>query len=226
MPSRRTVSRAKNIAVVMVAFLAIGVILWLDIATSIWSDLVIIAGLAAGLVSFLLTALVINRLLARSTERKWAPVSRLALTEFLHSIADEQRSEISRGRIVLRTLPGVDTGMDHALTEAALHELRERILDERSRLALTLSRWTAFLASSGNYADVLRHSAEIALRLDTVRDATLEAERVHEIDPALPTESTLAVVNAEIAKCNAAMQLLGAELRARIADEDRLVQAR
>ena len=94
--------RAKRIAIWIGAVTVIAVILWLDVMTGLWNELVILSGLAAGLVTFLLTVLVLDKLIARSTARRWSPVNRLALTEFLYSIADDERSEISRGEIVPR----------------------------------------------------------------------------------------------------------------------------
>ncbi|MFM9379135.1 hypothetical protein ACJMNC_16410, partial [Gordonia sp. VNK21] len=57
------------------------VIVWLDISTNVWSEVVILSGLAAGLVTFILTVMVLDKVVSRSTERRWAPVTRLALSE-------------------------------------------------------------------------------------------------------------------------------------------------
>lgn len=104
--------RNKDIAQAVGALVLVGVILWIDFTTGVWNELVIMADLAAGLVSFLLTVTVLNRIMVRSNERRWAPVHHLALSEFIHAIADEDRSEISRGKIVARTLPVIDIDAD------------------------------------------------------------------------------------------------------------------
>lgn len=233
MAHHRAVARAKNIAVGVTAVAVIAAIIWIDLTTGVWNDLVILSGLAAGLVTFLLTVLVLDRVVERMTERRWAPVSRLALTEFLHALADDDRSEISRGLIVPRLLPALDIAEDIAGDIAEdrdpeldrLHALREQIVVERGLLAEVLSRWAQFLSSAGGNEQVLRHVAEIAMRLDQVRDSTLEVERVVAGPAAGDARSTAyAGLNAEIERCNAAMLALEAELRARILEEDRLAR--
>jgi len=215
---RDSVNRAKNLTIGVLAFALIAVILILDVTTGVWNDLVIISGLAAGLVTFLLTTLVVDRVVARSTERRWAPVNRFALSEFLHSIADEERSELSRGRIVPRALPSFEaTPADQDLMER-LEELRVLVVEERARLADALARWAQFLASNGDNNSVLRHTADLADMLEQVRDAAVEAE--HD-----PDASALSEVSQLVAASNAAMLRLEAELRDRIKEEDALGRA-
>ena len=208
-------ARLKNSAALITAVVVIGIIIWLDISTGVWNDLVILSGLAAGLVTFLLTVMVLDRVVARSTARRWAPVNRLALSEFLHAIADEEQSEISRGVIVARELELVDASLEAAETVAdALHQLRLQVVLERERLADVLSRWAQFLASSGDNEAILRHLAELAWQLDCVRDAALDAEHTQNAE-------ALSQVNDRIAKCNASMVELERELQHRLATETR-----
>lgn len=206
--------RVKHTAIAVGAFVVVGVIIWIDIATGLWNNLVILSGLAAGMVTFILTALVLDRIIARSTAKRWAPVNRLALSEFLHALADEERSEISRGKIVHRELPYVPNESDIASFHAKLQDLRERVLRERELLSEALSRWAAFLASSGDNEQILLHIADIALQLDRVRDAALEAENS-------PNTATMQDLEAQTSRCNEAMGALAAELRERILGEDR-----
>jgi hypothetical protein len=202
----RSGARFLRAAAVAGALALIVLILWIDVTTAVWQEVVILSGLAAGLVTFLLTVLVLDRVIARSTARRWDPVNRLALTEFLHAIADDDRSEISRGHIVARALPGIDRA-------GALHPqlvaLRERILEERALLSDVLSRWTDFLASSGDNEEVLRHVAGVALHLDRARDAALVAE--HDASP-----ENLTVLQGEITDCNGYFTALEEELRSRL----------
>lgn len=170
---------ARRIAAIVGAFVLIGVIVWIDVTTSLWQELVVLSGLAAGLVSFLLTALVIDRVMERSNERRWAPVTRLALTEILHGLADDERSEPSRGLIVARSLslPVGSLGTPNAeRLPAELHRLREGVAAEREGLAATLGVWSSFLASSERGAGVMRRIATVALQLEAVRDASLEVD--------------------------------------------------
>ena len=204
--------RATRIAAFIGAALLIAVIMWVDIATPIWQEFVIVAGLAAGLVTFLLTVLVLDRVLARSAARRWAPVNRLAISEFLHEIADDEHSEVSRGHIVARSLKKLDPDVvDEPLIDR-LHELRALLVAERRLLTDTLSRWANFLAESGDNETILLHIAQIALKLDHVRDAALELEAVPE------DAARRAQLNAEIDACNAAIRDLSSELSSRLAE--------
>ncbi|GAB2568774.1 hypothetical protein [Leucobacter ruminantium] len=188
----------------------IAVILWLDVTTGIWQDLVILSGLAGGLVTFLLTALVIERIVTRNAERKWEPVNRLATSDFLHAMADEEKSEIAHGVIVARSLPEF-TGDGRSSAEE-LHDLRESVARERRALSDALGRWADFLLTSGENEAVLRHVAEIALQLDQVRDAALETENQ-------PSAETLAKMNDEIRECNSRFSAIIDELTARLHTE-------
>lgn len=218
MRQKRMSNRAKSVAVAIGSLALIGVIIWLDVSTGVWNELVILSGLAAGLVTFLLTVLVLDKVIARTTERKWAPVNRFALTDFLHAIADEEHSEISRGHIVPRSLPHVDANADREAVLDALHALRHQVVDERSRLSDALSRWAEFLASSGDNEQILRHVAAIALQLDSVRDAAVEAETTFDGEK-------FAALKNEISSCNDSMLALEEELRSRITHEDQLARA-
>lgn len=202
--------RVRRVAIALGALVVILVIIWVDVATGLWQDLVIVAGLAAGLVSFLLTILVLNRIVERAAARRWAPVNRLALSEFLHVIADDEHSEISRGLIVPRTLaaPAPESAGSQLIAE--LEQLRETVVRERRALSDALSRWSQFLASSGDNETVLLHIADIAWRFDRVRDAALEVE---EYPGDVRRRETL---HCEIDGCNAATLALEGELSARI----------
>lgn len=185
----------KRIAMICGALVVILVILWLDISTGIWQEVVVLSGLAAGLVTFLLTVLVLDRVLAKSAARRWAPVNRLAYSEFLHALADDETSELSRGEVQARALPLPKPGIPLADFHEYLLTIRALVVSERRALADTLSRWAQFLASSGDNELVLRHIAAIAWQLDLVRDATLEAERDRAAEPEL--RHAIASVNAE-----------------------------
>lgn len=168
-------------------------------------------GIAAGIVSFLLTVLVLDQLLTKSTERTWAPVNRLALTDFLHALADEDYSEISRGRIVARSL-SAPRSTDEPVTQIeSLRGLRSSVVEAHQELTVVLSRWAEFLASSGNYELSLRHVAANTLQLDSVRDLTLEVEN-HPNDEGIASTLTTTVT-----KCNKAFTALVEEIKSRVA---------
>ena len=206
--------RTKDIAQAVGALVLVGVILWIDFTTGVWNELVIIAGLAAGLVSFLLTVTVLNRIMVRSNERRWAPVHRLALSEFIHAIADEDRSEISRGKIVARTLPVIAADADPTDLAFSLQELRRQVIREREQLSEVLSRWAEFLVSSGDYEDTLRHIADIAWMLDKVRDVSVDVEESI-------SETSIEALNSEVTSCNERIAALEEELQHRISQDNR-----
>jgi len=157
--------------VMLLAVVALApVIVWIDIATGLWQEAVILSGIAAGLLTFLLTALVIERIISQTDHRRWYPVTRLALTDLLHALADEDRSEISRGRIEPRLLPQ-PAALDQATAEAILADIRT----ERERLTVALARWANFLAASADVRDLMTHVAVLAERLDLLRDDIVEA---------------------------------------------------
>lgn len=210
--------RAKSVAIALAALVTILVIIWVDIATGFWNEMVILSGLAAGLVTFLLTVLVLDKIVARETERRWAPVNRLALSEFLHAIADEEHSEISRGHVVARRFSFEAPDEDAALT-AALHRLREQVVEERTRVADPISRWAQFLTASGDNEQVLRHVADFAFQLDGVRDTALEVEEA--LGDAALRERLLGELVAQIEGSNATMLSLVNELRDRVLAEER-----
>lgn len=206
--------RTKDIAQAVGALVLVGVIPWIDFTTGVWNELVIIAGLAAGLVSFLLTVTVLNRIMVRSNERRWAPVHRLALSEFIHAIADEDRSEISRGKIVARTLPVIAADADPTDLAFSLQELRREVIREREQLSEVLSRWAEFLVSSGDYEDTLRHIADIAWMLDKVRDVSVDVEESI-------SETSIEALNSEVTSCNERIAALEEELQHRISQDNR-----
>ncbi|WRS29407.1 hypothetical protein U6G28_07695 [Actinomycetaceae bacterium MB13-C1-2] len=206
-------ARAKAIATLVAALVVIGVIIWIDVNTGVWNELVVLSGLAAGLVTFLLTTMVLDRILARSAARRWAPVNRIALSEFLHAIADEERSEISRNKIVIRSFKPIPDHIDERARTEALEALQHQVVAERQRLADVLSRWAQFLASSGNNEEILTHIASIAWQFDRIRDEAIESET----DSGL---TQLGELNAEIQSCNDAVTALEAEIRTRLSAEN------
>lgn len=194
---RQALTVAGSLAVVVA-------IVWIDIATGVWQEVVILSGLAAGLVTFILTVVVLQRLTARATARRWAPINRLAITEFLHAIVDESASEVAHGKFVPRSLT-----MPAEIHSESLAELRQQVVGERRALSDALSRWTSFLASSGDNEEILLHIANIALHLDLVRDAALESE-LHK-----DNKSTTALASA-VNSCNDHLEALVSELQGRL----------
>lgn len=197
------------------AVIACLVVLWIDLRTGLWSEVVVLSGIVGGLITFLLTAFVLRSTLARANARRWAPVNRLALTEFLHAIADEQRSELSRGIVVARSLElPTNGGADHA-SHAELEALRDQALRDRQDLSRALSSWAEFLATNSDDDPVLLHVAQIAIQLDLVRDCAIALETS-------PTAENTAQLEAAIAESNGRFAALVDELQRQIKvhDED------
>lgn len=205
--SRRTAGR---IALGVGASIVVVVIVLLDIMTGVWQNLVILSGLAAGLVSFILTALVLDRILIHNSARRWAPVNRLAFSEFLHALADEDASEISRGDIVARSLElSITNPANEDIPVEALHELRNQIVIERALLSDVVSRWAPFLASSGDNEAILQHLAAIAWQFDLLRDTTIDSERDW-------NETNAKILERDLDEANQRLVALVDELRARL----------
>lgn len=190
---------ALQIATALGALVLIGVIIWIDISTTIWQDMVILAGLAAGLVSFLLTTVFVNRFLQRQLEARWAPVTHMALTSILHELADENRSDLNRGHIAPRTLTA-PRGLDTETLRVDLDQLRSQVLSERNHLSGVLGTWSNFLTSTVDNTDILRSAAELALQLDQVRDTALDVE--HHLNSAEQMKQGLQELETHIETCN------------------------
>lgn len=197
--------RVRQQAAIIASLVVAIVIVWIDVTTALWQEVVILSGLASGLVSFILTVVILDRVVANNTARRWAPINRLALTEFLHAIVDEDASEIAHGHFVARSL-----SLPADLEPQTLARLREQVVEERQALSDALSRWTSFLASSGDNEQILLHIADIALGLDLVRDAALESER-------RGNDDSIGELRAAIAVSNEHSAALVAELLRRLA---------
>ncbi len=155
----------------IIALVAMAAVIWLDIATSWWQETVILSGIAAGLLTFVLTALFVERAMSNREHRKWAPVTRLALSDLLHSIADDNKSDIRRGKIVARSLP---THVEPTLEYRDI--LLAQVVAERNDITTVLARWAQFLASSADVLGLMVHIADLAESLDDIRDETVEIE--------------------------------------------------
>lgn len=194
---------------VIAALGLVALILWIDIATGLWQDYVILSGLAAGVVTFVLTALVIDRIVARSTHRRWAPVTKLAMYDILHALADDDASEIARGRVVPRQFSLVDARtVDGVIGQ--IDAIRDGVVAERQKLSAALAAWSTFLASSADATEVLDRAAEIAERLDLIRDAALETE-------GRASAEQVSLLNQEMALFNDAVHSLVVEVQRLIA---------
>lgn len=179
MTNRRARSRGEVLRAIaiLVAVLAMATVLIVDIATGLWQDVVILSGVVAGLLTFILTALFLDRLLARSEHVRWLPVTRLALTDIAHALADDDESEVARGRIVPRSLPDPTAGGGAGPTRDDIDGLLQLVVLERQRVTESLGRWSAFLAASGDVQEFMIHIASLAEQLDAIRDAAMAAER-------------------------------------------------
>lgn len=212
-----------RIIILITALVLIGVVIWIDVTTTIWQELVILSGLAAGLVTFLLTSLFIDRIIHRSTQRHWAPVTRLALTEILHQLADETRSELSLGQVVPRQLPTIEPSAERQALQADTADLRTVVVQERSRVATVLGTWWSFLSSASDSDDVVRHIADVALLFDHVRDASLKFDEALSTTTQPLTDAgardALAALNSKILTCNHSIAQIVVEIPVRLAGD-------
>lgn len=207
--------RAWRIALGVGSGVVMAVIIWLDIATGLWQNLVIISGVVAGIVMFVFTVLVLDRVMARQSARRWEPVTRIAYSEFLHVLADEELSEVSHGSIVARTVTAPTAALDDPASAATqLQQLREQIVIERDRLTHVLSRWASFLAADDDHEVVLQHIASIAWQFDELRDVSLEAGQDW-------TDANRARVSGAVASINARIGALIDELKSLLGEQAR-----
>ena len=202
-------SRFTSIAVVTACLALVGIIIWIDLVSSIWQNVVVLSGVAAGLVTFLLTVFVLDKALARSTAKRWAPLHHLATTDFLHAMADEAHSEVSRGHIIVRQFTAPACGPSDPSYVPELECLREAVVAERQRLSNLVSRWAPSLTSSGENENILLHTAALSLSFDEIRDAALEAESQRD-------ETSHEILLRELTACNLNLVRLVTELRSRL----------
>ena len=188
--------RALNIAGTVLVVLFMVFVVWLDLHSSFWQEAVILSGIAAGVLTFFLTALFLERWMANREHEKWLPVTRLALTDLLHTVADDNESDIKRGQIVPRNLEMPET-LDRESLDALLHQ----VVEERNEISKTLARWAQFLAASADVQDLMVHVANLAQSLDDVRDAVIEVET-----ESVPTAAAVPNLQAAISAFDAANQ--------------------
>lgn len=156
---------------IAVAVLLSIIVIWVDIATGLWQDTVVLSGIAAGLLTFVLTAVFLDRWMIRGDHNRWLPVTSLALTDVLHTLADDEASELSRGTVVPRRL-SLPAEIRREDADALLHA----VIVERREISHMLSRWSGFLAASADVRPLMVHIADTAACLDQVRDGALEYE--------------------------------------------------
>ncbi|MGO2684966.1 hypothetical protein [Microbacterium sp.] len=184
--TRRKLLRIAGSAALVLVFV---IVIWIDLTTGVWQQAVILSGIAAGVLTFLLTALFFERWMSGADHRRWYPVTHLALTDLLHTLGDEERSQLSRGVIVARA---IDDAGDHAQVLEAIHS-------ERRTITQVLVRWAGFLAASADVQGIMDHIAALALRLDAARDAVLEAEVTPEnADAQAAMRASIEAANASI----------------------------
>lgn len=154
-----------------IALIAIIVAVWLDYTTALWRETVILSGIAAGLLTFVLTAFFIERWMDRREHKSWLPVTRLALTDLLHTVCDDTKSDIRRGKFVVRTLE-----MPEPVTKESLEALLVTVVEERDTITNALARWASFLSASADVQTLMTHLAYLSEGLDILRDVVLETE--------------------------------------------------
>ena len=215
--SKGTWTKAKQARVwqgvlVGVSLVLMAVVIWLDVVGSFWQETVILSGIAAGLLTFVLTATFVERWMAQREHIKWIPVTRLALSNILPSLADEDRSTIRRGDVTVRTLdvPARHTMEDY---DALLHQ----VVKERDSLTDALARWASFLVASADVQELMLHVANVSEALDDVRDSIVEAEQLGEDSP-----DGLARVQKEIRAYNSSATALVAEIETVLSQLERV----
>ncbi|HIV58096.1 MAG TPA: hypothetical protein H9902_09080 [Candidatus Stackebrandtia faecavium] len=203
------------------ALIVIAAVIWVDVKTPVWQNLVIISGLVAGVVTFLLTSLFIDRFIQRAARHRWAPVTRLALTEMLHQLLDMDNASGNQGRPEPRRLLAPDTKAKPDVLAAETTKLRTAVAAERSRLAAALVTWWTLLSSIPDTEEIVRHTADIALLLDGVRDASFELDEAVRADADSATISAAEQsLHARIMTCNSSIAGIVDEITLRLSQDE------
>src|SRR5699024_6016298 len=71
---------ALRILSAFLVLLVIVAVVWADVVTGFWQEVVVLSGIAAGLLTFVLTGLLLEPSMARAQHRRWEPLTRVALT--------------------------------------------------------------------------------------------------------------------------------------------------
>ncbi|MFD0560105.1 hypothetical protein FB566_4098 [Stackebrandtia endophytica] len=171
-----------RVILIAVSVMLVGFIIWIDLSTDLWQKYVVISGLVAGLVTFFLTAIVIDRVIARSTHERWAPVTRLALGDVRRQLVADLPPYATPA---VHRLPRLRMDGDR---DADLDDVIAAAVDERDRLATALSRWSSFLSASADVVDIMDSVAEIARRLDLIGLLATELRHESNGEPSLSSE--------------------------------------
>lgn len=214
--ARRRSRILKAFALTLVVITTI-VVIWIDIKTSVWAEVVVLSGITAGVVTFLFTALFVDRIIARAEQQRWLPVTHLAVSDLVHGLAHAD-SEITRGDIRPRYLELSDQPI-HEISDEELQHLLDAITVERDELAALLARWSAFLAASADAQEFMGHMAEVTFDLDAVRDAVIAFEEDRTDDNVQQIRDQINVYNKRVnASVNELRELLSATADARADD--------
>lgn len=160
--------RQRLIHIVILAGVVVlsAIILYVDIATGWWGETVILSGMAAGLVTYLVTSLVVDRLIHSEESERWSPVTRLAIGDILHTLIDDEASGAMSGTVVPRSLDA-----PQHFTKENIKLLSQAVVTERDDLAASLAKWASFLVAEGDVQDLIVVLSDTAQELDDVRVA-------------------------------------------------------
>ena len=156
----------------VIAILAlIIVVIVVDIHTTLWQELVILSGLVAGVITFLLTTFFIDRILQRSQRARQAPLRRLALVELLHALADDDHSQLMRGILRVRQLPEPTANSSKELAARTEEILSQAAVGLEEKLASHTGHQTELAELAGA---VTRANAGIKELANQLEQALLE----------------------------------------------------
>ena len=147
------------VALAVVLSLAVVVV---DVATGVWQEVPVLSGLVSGVVTFLLTVVVVDAVVARHLHKQWAPLTRIALADLLDTVTTDG--------VTPRSI-----GPDHAG-----RDLIAVVRQERQELGAVLARWSAFLVSDAGVDAVVQQATSVAAALDDVGEAARRGSGVAE----------------------------------------------
>ena len=185
-----------HIVIGILAILLCIVVLYIDITTNWWGETVILSGMAAGLVTYLVTSLVVDRMVHRDEAEQWNPVTKLAVRNMLHNLTvDPTEDPLGERDPRGLTAPAI-------FTDESVTRLRQEVVIEGEDIAGSLAHWSSFLSSNADVQPFVVVLAQVAQELDDV-DAAIQKWSAAKPDAKATAEAT---VNKEIDEYNTQVQ--------------------
>lgn len=135
----------------------------LDARTDVFSQIPFGTNILAGFISFLLTFVAVDWIVARRTHQEWSPVTLVALSDLRASVSEPGATPESARLLTPRLEANAGRAAIVSLVDA-----------ERVALGTVLGRWSSFLASQAGVPRATNDAAQVARALDALREAAAQ----------------------------------------------------